>query len=904
MKIKYPKKQGDSLVHLKNNLLKAGGVLIIFAAGMLFYRSGYPSLFLARIRDVPITDESIPESPIDFEEIQKELDAEIGLYEANGLATIFLDIPFESMEEIKAKRAEALDVGVLLSEDDDYVPGNIRYNDGESMDMDIRLKGDWTDHLRGDKWSFRVHIKDGEGSLLGMRRFSLQAPETRNFVNAWAYHQNLFLEGILTTRYHFVNVVINGEHKGIYALEESFSEDLLESQGRREGVIIRFDEDFMWNNWARFKKDDLFDRTSREVGIFLLTQGAESSEITSFRSSRIADNDVLTAEAATAIELLYGLRDGAVSHSEALDEELWGKYYAITDFWGAGHGTAWHNERLYYNPVTGLLEPIAFDGDVFSDAFSEGETLAQVFDSSLFFQSPQVQKSYLETLDEVIAPEYRTMLEEKIGDELEDYTERIVQEYERNQQHITGLELPWNHLEIRAKMLALNLDPYQPLRGNYAIIEDAGQYFLKVDLVNLMVLPISVEYISIGDEQLTVKQEQCQTDACEEKILVDDNKVVLLSARQNGFDPISFRIPISAANAERWADAEVAAVVRFFGSTRTFVVPIYDNYVPVGIVSGVKPTASLEEVLVAHPFLLDTGEGELIVEPGEWDVEGDLIIPPGYSLSIYDGTTLRFGLGNVLLTEGALNIYGSEIAPVYLTAQETSWGGAVILNAPEESRWDYAIVEKTGGIARDGWILTGGITFYESPLQLIRSVFRDNQTEDALNIIRADFSFDGVEFANAPSDAFDGDFVTGTITSSSFHDIAGDAVDVSGSDITVQDSYLVRIGDKAVSAGEKSIVDVQNLTIRDVSIGIASKDLSEVTANACTIDSARVVGLTAYIKKDQYGPATINANGITLTNTETATICQLGSQVVLNGTQCTGVDVDVDALYDQGILGN
>ena len=75
MKIKYPKKQGDHLVSLRDNFLKASGVLIVFAAGMLFYRSGYPSLFFARIRNLPITDQSIPESPIDFEEIQE--DAEI-----------------------------------------------------------------------------------------------------------------------------------------------------------------------------------------------------------------------------------------------------------------------------------------------------------------------------------------------------------------------------------------------------------------------------------------------------------------------------------------------------------------------------------------------------------------------------------------------------------------------------------------------------------------------------------------------------------------------------------------------------------------------------------------------------------------------------------------------------------
>jgi len=49
-------------------------------------------------------------------------------------------------ETLKAKRDEAVSVGVLQTSDDDYVPATIRYKN-EDYKASLRLKGDWTDHL-------------------------------------------------------------------------------------------------------------------------------------------------------------------------------------------------------------------------------------------------------------------------------------------------------------------------------------------------------------------------------------------------------------------------------------------------------------------------------------------------------------------------------------------------------------------------------------------------------------------------------------------------------------------------------------------------------------------------------------------------------------------------------------
>ena len=103
---------------------------------------------------------------------------------------------------------------------------SIRYNN-RSIKVKLRLKGDWTDHLEGKKWSFRIHVK-GKDQLFGMRRFSIQHPKVRGYYSEPLFMETLRHVGVLAPRYFFINVVINGDDLGIMALEEHFSKELLE----------------------------------------------------------------------------------------------------------------------------------------------------------------------------------------------------------------------------------------------------------------------------------------------------------------------------------------------------------------------------------------------------------------------------------------------------------------------------------------------------------------------------------------------------------------------------------------------------------------------------------------------------------------------------------------------------
>ncbi len=262
---------------------------------------------------------------------------------------LILDIPFESLQQIHRKRDEALAQGLLVTGSDDLVRAEIRHGSATHR-VRLRLKGDLPDHLETEKWSLRIQVRGGD-AILGMRRFSIQAPETRGFQAEPLFMDSLRDEGILAPRYSFVNVVRNGKELGLMALEEHFSKELLESQDRREGVVLKFDESLFWENMLINKAHGPY-------------ENYKTATISAFQTGRIAKSPALTSDYREARALLRGFVDGRLPASDVFDEKLLGRFLALSEIWGSIHAVRWHNLRLYYNPVDRELEPIGFDANL------------------------------------------------------------------------------------------------------------------------------------------------------------------------------------------------------------------------------------------------------------------------------------------------------------------------------------------------------------------------------------------------------------------------------------------------------------------------------------------------------------------------------------------------------------
>jgi hypothetical protein len=802
------------------------------------------------------------------------------------LETLYIDIHPQELAELEAKRQEALERWVLLTDADDFVPAELRFR-GETLPARLRLKGDWADHVAHDKWSFRIETRS-DHYLLGMETFSVQDPSMRTYLDEYLYLEALRAEGVLGVRYDFLHVVLNGQYMGIYALEEAFAKEILEFQKRREGLIIRYDEDLLWT--ARFHYDEQTIPPSLE----------EFYVIDEFSSGRVDRSPTLSAQRDTAVGLLRGFLNGDLPAPEVFDVETMGKFLAAVDLWSAPHGLIWHNLRYYYNPVTARLEPVAFDNDPFSPEL-DFELVG--LNAEDFNHDPYLQAAYAQALWEMGQPGYVDELEARLGADYARLRAALESEFDAE-----VLRAPWDLLRRRQELSRQRLAPIQTTYAYRVRPTDVRAASLPSDTLmlevgNLLDLPVEIVEIRLDGETHPAHTSWVDTASLPHIVppLPADSEALVLRALPPDAAALPYvrlTLPLTAT-----PETEIELHARVWGLTDTIAQPVQPSYA-LPLTEGPRPVAPpLDEALRQHPYVQRADEpGWLTIPPGTWDISGTLVLPDGYGLHLGPGTTLRFGAEDFLLASGPLHFQGTAEASVQLQPQNGEvWLGVIVLDADAPSFWEHVTIEKTDAIMRDGWMFTGAVTFHRSPVRISHGRFLGTRAEDALNIIRADFEMVDTEFVDTASDAFDGDFTVGVIERCVFRDVAADGIDISGSDLTVRDVRFYNLGDKALSVGEASRMVAENIYVETADFALASKDGSHLEASNVTARNIDIAALAAFTKKPAYGSATMAVERMNFGDipSDRYTLVQTGSYIDLDGQRIWGTQVDVDALYEK-----
>ncbi|MEM9051733.1 MAG: CotH kinase family protein, partial [Bacteroidota bacterium] len=338
----------------------------------------------------------------------------------------------DEMTFFESERREAFMEGVHFTRD--------RWSKGVLSDEEIvipieaRLKGDWLDHMQGRKWSFRVKTREDE-TFERMRAFSVQTPASRYFLHEYLAHQLFSSEGILTTRYAFTPMFVNTENLGVYAIEEHFAKQLVEYNLRREGPIIKFDEDPFWRILALTTGVN-GDKGYRSMPIF------ETSRIVPFGAKKVLMDTTAHKQFLIAHSLLHQFKFGQGAIDDLFDVDKLASYLALTDLVDGKHGFIWHNMRFYYNPVLCKLEPINYDN--FTEEYSDDQAdlSAVLYDKNkgypiteklnfTFFASERVLELYLDYVERYTDPEFINSFLAGNETELKEYYDLIKNEYPR-----------------------------------------------------------------------------------------------------------------------------------------------------------------------------------------------------------------------------------------------------------------------------------------------------------------------------------------------------------------------------------------------------------------------------------------------------------------------------------------
>ena len=783
----------------------------------------------------------------------------------------------KNFRKISRERSEALKRGVLVTGDNSWVKGIVLWAD-KDFKVKLRLKGDWTDHLQGKKWSFRIKIRNN-ASFKGMMVFSVQNPKTRHFLDQWLLYNVFREEGLLAPRYGFIYSQVNDNFVGLYAYEEHFRKQLVESQKRREGPILKNTEDAFWDVVIAKKKDST-------VSYYPLY---EASKIVPFALGKTVKSGVLFQEFNIAKNLLYQHKWGKAPVSDIFDVKKAAQFFALINVMQGWHGLRWHNQRYYYNPITSKLEYIPYDNFIDNGVYNliGDRVIFGDFTSKAIPQRNEVILNYYLFKDSIFVDYYIKYLKKYSSDSFWDTIfSKFANSLDRYQQMLLE-EFP---------NAGFSKDLYYK---NAKKIRDAlPQYISKVN--NGLYDSLRLPYVGLNEYQKKAVPAFIKdyVKVYTQSVISDSVFLKVINYYPEGLDIVSFetkkkRYKIKPVKISGYITGGNDTVIGFTTSKKIKYLELSDgqNTVKVEVLPWSEPVARSPRQELEHnnkfpnePYY--TVKGNTVTFEGKQKISSIIFIPSGYKVVFKPGTDIDFVDGGGLLSYSSVYVEGLPSKKIKIYSSDKTARGFTILQA------DSVVLKNVdfkglNTFDYKGWTLSGAVTVYESRVYIYNSSFTDNVCEDDLNLVRTNFVIKKSYFANTFSDGFDSDFSNGTISYSIFKNLGNDALDFSTSHIDVINCKIYSASDKGISGGEASVVKVKNCVINGANIGIASKDKSVLKVSNTQIKDVTYV-FTVFQKKPEYGPAKIIANNVKSGDYIQFSLVEKRSEFILNGVKIPG----------------
>lgn len=770
-----------------------------------------------------------------------------------------IQLGHEALSQLEYKRAEALRVGYLIQSEEDWVKANISY-EGAIIPAKVRLKGDLLDHVKGDKWSLRIKLK-GDETLLGMKLFSVQHPKTRDYLGDWLFQKAAQREGLIVLRHHFIPLQLNGESKGVYLLEEGFEKRLLEHNQHREGIILKFNENAFWQ-----ERRDFLNRPLAGSGHYL------AQDFDSFQSEKTEADSSLSQQLALAESLLESFRRGELKTSEVFAIDEMARFVALADLFGVAHAMHSNQFRFYLNPLDQRLYPIPYDTGAMTNLETLSCALAEEDDSHwigggrvLFlaelFQDTAFFDQYLGHLNRMAQPVYLDNLIAAVDGEIDAKMQVLAEEFPLR-------SFSWEVLNNNQLYVRQWLYPHEAIKAHIVALKNG---VLTLEVGNRQQLPVWIGGISVGtsnpNHSHSQTQSQTQSHTLTHSLLPGRSRW-----QQVKFNKISF--PYTQPDS-MLKQLEISWMIPGTDSIR---------------MQKVLPRPALQKELLAqrpqesfrwfNGLVVDDTSMQIGLKSGNWQINRPLVIPKGYIVEIEPGFKLDVQQAAYVWSESPVVCQVKHPEIISIFSSDSTGQGFYLHHPGKQSLLNRMYFENIQAPARQGWNLTGAVTIYDSKVVMEDCHFTQIHAEDALNLVRCSFSLNNVFFTSCSSDGLDIDFGKGVVAHAHFRACQNDALDISGSVVQAKDLLMENIGDKGLSAGEASRVIAVGLELRDVWLGIAAKDQSEVSVNDIE-HIGGTYGLVAYQKKSEFGGGKIIVGNYSHEQVERPLVIEKGSEMVI-----------------------
>jgi hypothetical protein len=764
--------------------------------------------------------------------------------------SIEIEIDKKDFKKLEKVRNEALKRGVMINVGDNYVPATIKYN-GKTTKVKLRLKGHMTDHIKGNKWSFRVKT-DKKKAVFGMQRFTLQHPGTRNYGFEWMYHEMLKKEGIIALRYNFINVTLNGEDLGIYAIEEHFGQELIQNNDRLSGPIIRFNPSLYWE--GRINE-------MNRVAMVEEYKKFQSANVEAYNRGTILDDDKLTNYFVNSMILMEGFRRGELKVGQVFDVEKMAKFHAIIDIVGGHHSLDWSDVKYYYNPASMKLEPVGYESfsirKISSIAgnykYTEEQNYVSGFHTALF-NDADFFRSYIQALDRMSKPAYLKAFFKEVNSEWEKKKAIVYSEFPYKDHNLKGY---YTNQKIIRKLL-------DSPKGFNAYLTDLSSDTLKLRVGGVHSLPHEITEIRVGETVVPIT-----------------TPIIIPSKLKNRYiNYKEFEIPLPATAKVKASDErkiQITYSILGGGKTKTEEVLHYPGYEK-NMLAGdyLMKEANAE----SFDFLrVDDSVNVIWFTQGKCVIDRDLIIPSGYTVKGTDHLEIVLNNNARIVSRSPFEFNGLlEEEPIWIHSEDSTGQGIVILETVTKSIFRNVKFDGLGAPNSGQFSHDAAITFYAANSGFLRCQFINLKGKHGLQAIRSTMNMKDCFFMGSEGNSIKGNFMRSKLDNIAIEDCGADGINLTGSSVFMKKVRVQRAGDNGIVAKEGTNVNGGPVQIWRAKYAVVSRDKSIVNITTLNLKHCNT-GLKASQKGDVFGPSRISVKKLVAEDVATQKETEKGSKI-------------------------
>ena len=809
------------------------------------------------------------------------LDIALSAFKSNfyKLDKIEFEIKFDDIVILEAERDIAIKNKTLgLKDHLTKIKAIVKHNN-KKIKSQIRLKGDRQIHfLKKKHSSYNIYLNKDK-YIYGVKNFSIHKPGVRNYIHEWIFNEMMGDFGLIKPKYEFFELSINGTSNGLYAFEEKMGKEILERKKRKNGPIIsaitehRNEEPY---NQIFKVYDEKFWNKPENINV-----------------------------AKTATKKITEFYKGERSSKDTFDLEKMAAFFAVLDATYTMHGL-FFNSKLYYNPLSGLFEPVPRDGHrqlpnyhklnknyyekTILDSIFEPESSEELGNNLQIPSGRQwwIEKFFVNKNGEMNNDFYKLYVKylTKISSEkyLKSFFDLRQKEIKRINSHIYSDYFFYS--SSRGYTWGLYYFKKDDLFHRAEVIRKRLKTENKVisaiiDYNKNLVIDVSYPPGGAGTtllaklSNLSLKSINCDVDNKKEIKLINKH----LNKFSNTKIKLDFIIP------ENTSCKSVNIIDEKYNQNYLVKIDQLNSFHTIDYFKSSKKNSYLK--------FFKKNNNNLYLKKDIVQINQNLLIPSGMNVIINSGQKLIL-LNNSFIISKSPWIANGKKKEIFIGGLENNLGGGIMIaNSSRKSFFSNVKFSYLSGLhPNNELIIPGSINFYKTDVLMKNTIFEKITSEDALNIVNSKFNIKNIEFKESKSDSIDSDFSNGYMYNVKFENIGNDAIDFSGSNVDIENVNFERVGDKLISVGENSNIDILNINAQNSLVGIASKDGSVVKASNITMKNVKLPFIS-FNKKFEYEPATMYLRDINIKKFKEKWLTDKHSKIYHNNSAVGKISKDI-----------